>query len=62
MPRKKVTTIDLTPSWEQILPALLMLYVNSETTAGRTAAMEELRRMARLADEHVAASKAGTKK
>lgn len=52
-----MATIDLTPTWEQILPTLLMLLENGNAE-GRKTARTELARMARIADEHVAQSKA----
>jgi hypothetical protein len=44
-------TIDITPTWSEILPALLALTTNPVT---REDALMELSRMARLADERVA--------
>jgi len=44
--------VDLTPTWEGILPLLLAAY-NSDTYKARTAAEQELRRMAKLADKWV---------
>lgn len=44
-----MTTIDLTPSWGAILPALVAV-IQDGTQEGKTAAMHELRRMARAAD------------
>lgn len=52
-----VTTIDITPTWEQILSSLLFLFENGNPT-GRASARAELTRMAQIADAHVAASKA----
>lgn len=46
-------TIDLTPSWQEILPALLLLLERGSTESQRHA-KSELRRMAALADERVA--------
>ena len=43
-------TIDLTPSWSALLPALLAV-VKDGTEEGRTAAAHELRRMAQAADQ-----------
>jgi hypothetical protein len=45
---KKVETIDLTPTWTEILPALLAIWDKSE--GGKNIAMGELRKMAKLAD------------
>ena len=50
---KQLKTIDLTPSWSGILPALLLIYENGD----RAVAVDELRKMARLADAQVAAEK-----
>jgi hypothetical protein len=47
-------SIDLTPTWEGILPALLAIIEGSKHTAARNSAMAELRRMAQLADKYVA--------
>jgi hypothetical protein len=47
-------TIDITPTWEQILPTLLVVYVNAGTHKGKKAATDELRRMAQYADRYVA--------
>ena len=49
-----VQTIDMTPSWEGLLPYLLTL-VQDGTIEARRIAMDELRRMAKLADRHVEA-------
>jgi hypothetical protein len=51
-------TIDLTPTWEGILPAMLTLYAEAETIEAKQTAYEELTRMARLADKQVAQVKA----
>ncbi len=47
-------TIDITPTWEGLLPALLMVLERGDAK-GREEALAELRRMARIADLHVAA-------
>jgi hypothetical protein len=44
-------TIDITPTWREILPALLSLLENPVT---RQNALDELTRMAHLADRQVA--------
>ena len=49
-------TIDATPTWEGILP-LYIGGIESGTYEGRKSAMEELYRMARLADMYVAGQK-----
>jgi hypothetical protein len=46
------------PTWEAVLPIYLMAYENGENR-GRSAALEELQRMARLADLYLAAKKGG---
>jgi len=47
----KTTTIDITPTWEALLPSLVYLAVNGTTAESRKTAMDELTRMARFADE-----------
>ena len=49
-------TVDLTPTWQGILPALLALS-QSEFGKNRDIAASELRRMAELADAYVKLSK-----
>lgn len=51
-------TENLVPTWEAVLPIYLMAYENGEHK-GRSAALEELQRMARLADLYLAAKKGG---
>jgi hypothetical protein len=46
-------TVDLTPTWSGILPALLAVIANGETVEARKAAEAELRRMAAIADKYV---------
>jgi hypothetical protein len=53
-----VKTEKLVPTWESVLPIYLMAYENGENK-GRSAALEELQRMARLADLYLAAKKGG---
>jgi hypothetical protein len=43
-------TIDLTPTWREILPALLAIYEGGD----RQVALAEFAQMAELADERVA--------
>lgn len=50
---KPVRVIDVTPTWRAILPILLMGYENANAE-GRQIALEELQRMADLADRCVA--------
>jgi hypothetical protein len=54
----KVTIIDVTPTWEQILGSLVLLLTQGNVE-GKKFAQEELARMARLADKQVALVKAG---
>lgn len=51
-----VKTIDMTPTWEALLPGLLMAVENG-TNQGRAIAMEELMRLARFADRVNAANR-----
>jgi len=51
-------TVDLTPTWQGILPALLDL-LKSDNPKSRQLAESELRRMAGLADGYVEAQRAG---
>mgnify|MGYP000016392747 CR=1 FL=1 len=44
-----MTYIDMTPTWEQILPTLLLLLRNGDAK-GKQEAVRELQRMARAAD------------
>lgn len=55
---QNVQTIDITPMWSGILPILLTL-LQSRERESRELAMEELTRMAKLADKQVALVKAG---
>jgi len=48
--------IDLTPSWEEMVNVLLMLYVNGDSES-RSTARAEFRKMAKLADAYVAEHK-----
>jgi hypothetical protein len=50
-------TIDMTPTWEGILPGLIAMVTNG-TVEARNTAMSELRRMAQLADKYVAQEQA----
>lgn len=52
---KNVTTIDITPAWREILPALLALLEMPET---RQDALDELSKMAGAADRYIALVKA----
>jgi hypothetical protein len=42
-------TIDLTPTWQGILPALLAIFEHGD----RKTALEELLKMAKIADHHI---------
>lgn len=44
-------TIDMTPTWVGILPALIAIIENGNE-AGKRNAYEELRRMAEIADDY----------
>lgn len=55
----EVETIDMTPTWADVLP-ILILGLDSGNAEGRKVAREELKRMADAADKwntHVRASK-----
>lgn len=43
--------IDVTPTWEAILPTLLRVHAQATTATARNIALAELQKMARLADE-----------
>jgi hypothetical protein len=46
-------TVDITPTWEAVLPAMLAVITNEHASmASRRLVAEELLRMARLADLH----------
>ncbi|NBX49869.1 hypothetical protein EBT25_07990 [bacterium] len=51
-------TVDMTPTWHGILPAIILI-LDSGTTEARGTALMELDRMARLADKYVALQKKG---
>lgn len=55
---KIVKTEIMVPTWEAVLPIYLMAYENGKNK-GRSAALEELQRMAKLADLYLAARKEG---
>lgn len=54
--KKLVGMIDLTPTWEGVLPLLIEIATQGATEKGRAEARAELQRMARIADS-VAARK-----
>tara|TARA_R100000656_G_scaffold123943_1_gene101108 strand:+ start:265 stop:474 length:210 start_codon:yes stop_codon:yes gene_type:complete len=50
---EETITIDCTPTWRGILPALLLIYTEAETVKARAEAFDELVKMASLADRFV---------
>jgi hypothetical protein len=50
-------TIDMTPTWKGLLPVLVHLVENATTSESRHVAMDELTRMANLADLYVTSQK-----
>lgn len=54
---KAIKTLDMTPTWEGVLPVYLMAWTDGNAK-GRAAASSELLRMAQLADKWVAHCKA----
>lgn len=52
--------VDFKPRWEGILPALIEVLTRGESVESRQFARDELRRMATLADAHVAERKRAT--
>lgn len=59
MPMNNPTTIDITPTWIGILPALIALIENGNRE-GRDIAVEELQKLAAYADDCNARSKQTT--
>lgn len=51
--RKVAGYIDINPTWGQLLPTLLMVFENANAK-GRAEALNELKRMAIIADRFVA--------
>jgi hypothetical protein len=51
MSEENIKTIDLDSNWKGLLPALIEVAANGTTLEGRNAAMAELKRMAKLADD-----------
>lgn len=51
-------TIDITPSWRNVVDILVEVAAHGETKQARDEAREELRRMSLLADKYVAMVKA----
>ena len=58
MGKTKITTIDMTPTWEDMHLALLVL-IECGDAKERAFSFVELRRMAKLADLYVAIQKQG---
>ena len=54
-----MNTIDCTPTWEGLVPAFIAL-IEIGTAEGRATAVKEITRMAQIADQAVAATKADT--
>jgi len=52
MKKEKVKVIDLTPTWEEVVGALLVVIKNGNSE-GRKIAEQEIRNMAKVADLHV---------
>lgn len=50
--KRKVGTIDMTPTWKGLVP-FFVLAIETGTPEGRKVAIEELTRMAGIADEYV---------
>lgn len=46
----KTETVDITPTWSEMVPVLLRL-LHSDTHSAREVAIVEMHRMARLADK-----------
>lgn len=49
--KKLVGYVDITPTWEGMLPAFVAVYTGGEKAEHRNEAFAELQRMARAADE-----------
>jgi len=49
--------IDMTPTWEALLPSILLVYETHPNLNTRMWAKQELERMAMLADKYVASQK-----
>tara|TARA_R110001599_G_scaffold243832_1_gene443763 strand:- start:229 stop:402 length:174 start_codon:yes stop_codon:yes gene_type:complete len=50
-------TVDITPTWEALLPVLIRVATQGETAEAQEGAMSELLRMARACDEMNAKAK-----
>lgn len=53
----RTVTINITPTWAGVLPTLLVVFTDSTSNEDKAFALDELRRMARLADLYVASQK-----
>lgn len=53
-----VEYVDITPTWEGMLPALLAVYTGATKAQHRGEALAELQRMARIADTAASRTKA----
>lgn len=51
---REIATVNLTPTWQSILPMLIAVIESPATEEGRKIAKEELHRMACIADAYVA--------
>lgn len=47
----KPKAVSIVPTWESVIPVLVEAAANGTTAAGRKAAMDELRRLARIVDQ-----------
>lgn len=50
-------TLDLTPTWESLIPLLVEVAANGTDAKARNQAMNELKRLARAVDERNAKAK-----
>ena len=55
-----VRTIDITPTWQQLLPLLIEVAANGDTLKARQNALNELMRLAKTVDDINIALKAET--
>ena len=56
----RLETINVTPSWQAVLPSLLAVLQSATNAEARKIATGELRRMADLADKYCSLVEAGT--
>jgi hypothetical protein len=52
------TTVDITPTWRSLMPALVEVAARGRTAEGRKTAMDELLRLADVVDRMCANAKA----